>query len=105
MTDPRYFPKSAILEQIDTQQLGKSITFCIHPYDDTPFGKIGDVNSVFGTRDHAVKLSHDLCRNLRHKIGNCRGSAFKCDEERLNTYSAANVKDVGDVRSWRQTSN
>ena len=26
------------------------------------------------------QLSHDLCRVLRHKIGNCRGSAFRCDE-------------------------
>ena len=27
MTDPKFFPKSAILEQIDVQQLGKSINF------------------------------------------------------------------------------
>ena len=80
MTDPRFFPKCAILEQIDTQQLGKSTNFWIYPFDDAPFGRIGDVSSVFDTRDQANQLSHDLCRNLRHKIGNCRGSAFKCDE-------------------------
>ena len=74
------FPKGAILEQIDVQQLGKSINFCIYPFDDVPFCKIGDEHSVFGSRDQANQLSHDLCRILRHKIGNCRGSAFKCDE-------------------------
>ena len=51
-----------------------------YPFDDVPFCKIGDEHSVFGSRDQANQLSHDLCRNLRHKIGNCRGSAFKCDE-------------------------
>ena len=80
MTDPRFFPKGAILEQIDTQQLGKSINFCLYFFDDAPFGRIGDECSVFGTRDLANQLSHDLCRILRHKIGNCRGSTFKCDE-------------------------
>ena len=80
MTDPRFFPKGAILEQIDTQQLGKSINFCLYPSEDAPFGRIGDERSVFGTRDQANQLSHDLCRILRHKIGNCRGSTFKCDE-------------------------
>ena len=80
MTDPKFFPKGAILEQIDAQQLGKSINFCIYPFNDAPFCKIGDEYSVFGTRDQANQLSHDLCRILRHKIGNCRGSAFKCDE-------------------------
>ena len=29
MTDPRFFPKGAILEQIDVQQLGKNINFCL----------------------------------------------------------------------------
>ena len=36
MTDPKFFPKGAILEQIDVQQLGKSINFCIYPFDDLP---------------------------------------------------------------------
>ena len=80
MTDPKFFPKGASLEQIDVQQPGKSINFCLQPFNDAPFGKIGDEHSVFGTRDQANQLSHDLCRILRHKIGNCRGSAFKCDE-------------------------
>ena len=79
MTDPKFFPKGAILEQIDAQQLGKSINFCIYPFNDAPFCKIGDEYSVFGTRDRVIS-SHDLCRIVRHKIGNCRGSAFKCDE-------------------------
>ena len=35
---------------------------------------------MFGTRDQANQLSHNLCRILRHKIGNCQGSTFKCDE-------------------------
>ena len=35
---------------------------------------------MFDTRDQANQLSHDLCRILRHKIGTCRGSTFKCDE-------------------------
>ena len=35
---------------------------------------------MFASRDQANQLSHDLCRVLRHKIGNCRGSAFRCDE-------------------------
>ena len=73
-------PKTAVLEQIDVQQLGKSINFCLCPFDDAPFCRIGDEYSVFGRRDQANQLSHDLCRILRHKIGNCRGSAFKCDE-------------------------
>ena len=67
------FPKGAILEQIDTQQLEL-------PFDDAPFGRIGDEYSVFGTQDQANQLSHDLCRILGHKIGHCRGSTFKCDE-------------------------
>ena len=80
MTDPKFFPKDAILEQIDVQQLGKSMNFCVYPFNDVPFCKIGDEHSVFGSRDQANQISHDLCRILRHKIGNCRGSAFKCDE-------------------------
>ena len=80
MTDPSFFPKGAILEQIDVQQLGKSTNFCIYPFNDAPFCKIGDEYSVFGAKDQGNQLSHDLCRILRHKIGNCRGSAFKCDE-------------------------
>ena len=51
-TDPKFFPKSAILEQIDVQQLGKSINFCIYPFDDdVPFCKFGDEHSVLGSRD------------------------------------------------------
>ena len=69
-----------ILEQIDVIQLGKSISFSIAPFDDAPHCKIGDERSVLATRDQANQLSHDLCRVLRHKIGSCRGSAFKCDE-------------------------
>ena len=72
----KFFPKGAILEQIDVIQHGKSI----NPFDDAPHCKIGDEHSVFALRDQANQLSHDLCRVLRHKIGNCRGSAFKCDE-------------------------
>ena len=80
MSDPKFFPKGAILEQIDVQQLGKNINFCLYPFEDIPFCIIGDEHSVFGTRDQANQLSHDLCRILRHKIGNGRGSAFECDE-------------------------
>ena len=40
MTDPKFFPKGAILEQIDVQQLGKSINFCMYPFDDVPFAKL-----------------------------------------------------------------
>ena len=81
----RFNDRSQILPQgrhfgADRCALGKSINFCLHPFDDAPFGKIGDELSVFGTRDQANQLSHDLCRILRRKIGNCRGSAFKCDE-------------------------
>ena len=54
MTDPKFFPKGAILEQIDVQQLGKSINFCIYPFGDVPFCKIGDEHSVFGSRDQAT---------------------------------------------------
>ena len=35
---------------------------------------------MFDTRDQANQLSNNLCRILRHKIGNCRGGTFKCDE-------------------------
>ena len=80
MVDPGYFPKGAVLEQVDVIQLGKSINFCIAPFDGAPHCKIGDERSVFASRDQANQLSHDLCRVLRHKIGNCRGSAFRCDE-------------------------
>ena len=59
---------------------GKSTNPRIDPFDDAPFDRIGDECSVFGTRDQANQQSHDLCRILRHKIGNCRGSSFKCDE-------------------------
>ena len=80
IVDPRYFPRGAILEQVDVMQLGKSVNFCIAPFDGAPLCRIGDDRSVFATRDQANQLSHDLCRVLRHKIGNCRGSAFRCDE-------------------------
>ena len=80
IVDPRYFPRGAILEQVDVMQLGKSANFCIAPFDGAPLCRIGDDRSVFATRDQANQLSHDLCRVLRHKIGNCRGSAFRCDE-------------------------
>ena len=78
--DPNYFPKGAILEQVDVMQLGKSVNFCVAPFDGAPLCRIGDDRSVFATRDQANQLSHDLCRVLRHKIGSCRGSAFRCDE-------------------------
>ena len=80
IVDPRYFPRGAILEQVDVMQLGKSVNFCVAPFDGAPLCRIGDDRSVFATRDQANQLSHDLCRVLRHKIGNCRGSAFRCDE-------------------------
>ena len=80
MVDPRFFPKGAVLEQVDVIQLGKSINFCIAPFDGAPHCRIGDDRSVFKSKDQANQLSHDLCRVLRHKIGNCRGSAFRCDE-------------------------
>ena len=54
MTDPSFFPKGAILEQIDVQQLGKSINFCIYPFNDAPFCKIGDEYFVFGAKDQAT---------------------------------------------------
>ena len=79
MVDSGYFPKGAVLEQVDVIQLGKSINFCIAPFDGAPHCKIGDERSVCASRDQANQLSHDLCRVL-HKIGNCRGSAFRCDE-------------------------
>ena len=61
-------------------QLGKSVNFCVAPFDGAPLCKIGDDRSVFATKDQANQLSHNLCRVLRHKIGNCRGSVFRCDE-------------------------
>ena len=80
IVDPSYFPKGAILEQVDVMLLGKSVNFCVAPFDGAPLCRIGDDRSVFATRDQANQLSHDLCRVLRHKIGSCRGSAFRCDE-------------------------
>ena len=71
MVDPRFFPKGAVLEQVDVIQLGKSINFCVAPFDGAPHCRIGDDRSVCIERSSRV---------LRHKIGNCRGSAFKCDE-------------------------
>ena len=65
IVDPRYFPKGAILEQVDVMQLGKSVNFCVAPFDGAPLCRIGDDRSVFATKD---------------KIGNCQGSAFRCDE-------------------------
>ena len=61
-------------------QLGKSVNFYVAPFDGAPLCKIGDDRSVFATKDQANQLSHNLCRVLRHKIGNCRGSVFRCDE-------------------------
>ena len=78
--DPSYFPKGANLEQVDVMQLGKSVNFCVAPFDGAPLCRIGDDRSVFATKDQANQLSHNLCRVLRHKIGNCRGSVFRCDE-------------------------
>ena len=80
IVDPRYLPKGANLEQVDVMQLGKSVNFCVAPFDGAPLCRIGDDRSVFATKDQANQLTHDLCRVLRHKIGNCRGSAFRCDE-------------------------
>ena len=80
MVDPKYFPKGANLEQVDAMQLGKSVNFCVAPFDGAPLCEIGDDRSVFATKDQANQLSHNLCRVLRHKIGNCRGSVFRCDE-------------------------
>ena len=80
IVDPKYFPKGAGLEQVDVMQLGKSVNFCVAPFDGAPLCKIGDDRSVFATKDQANQLSHNLCRVLRHKIGNCRGSVFRCDE-------------------------
>ena len=80
IVDPKYFPKGANLEQVDVMQLGKSVNFCVAPFDGAPLCKIGDDRSVFATKDQANQLSHNLCRVLRHKIGNCRGSVFRCDE-------------------------
>ena len=80
IVDPKYFPKGAILEQVDVMQLGKSINFCVAPFDGAPLCRIGDDRSVFASKDQANQLSHNLCRVLRHKIGDCRGSVFRCDE-------------------------
>ena len=80
IVDPKYFPKGANLEQVDVMQLGKSVNFCVAPFDGAPLCKIGDDRSVFASKDQANQLSHNLCRVLRHKIGNCRGSVFRCDE-------------------------
>ena len=46
MVDPRFFPKGAVLEQVDVIQLGKSINFCIAPFDGAPHCKIGDERSA-----------------------------------------------------------
>ena len=80
MVDPSFFPKGAVLEQVDVTQLGKSVNFCIAPFDGAPHCRIGDDRSVFASKDQAKQLSYDLCRVLRDKIGNCRGSAFRCDD-------------------------
>ena len=75
IVDPNYFPKGAILEQVDVMQLGKSVNFCVAPFDGAPLCRIGDDRSVFATKDQANQLSHNLCRVLQ--IGR---SAFRCDE-------------------------
>ena len=41
-------------------QLGKSVNFCVAPFDGAPLCRIGDDRSVFATRDQANQLSHDL---------------------------------------------
>ena len=53
IVDPSYFPKGAILEQVDVMQLGKSVNFCVAPFDGAPLCRIGDDRSVFATRDQA----------------------------------------------------
>ena len=73
MTDPRFFPNHAILEQIDTQQLGKSISFCI-----CPFGNAGSAIRVLClTRE--IKLTSCLT-TFAGSFATSRGSTFKCDE-------------------------
>ena len=67
IVDPKYFPKGAGLEQVDVMQLGRSVNFCVAPFDGAPLCKIGDDRSVFATKDQANQLSHNLCRVLRHK--------------------------------------
>ena len=51
IVDPRYFPKGANLEQVDVMQLGKSVNFCVAPFDGAPLCRIGDDRSVFATKD------------------------------------------------------
>ena len=41
--DPKYFPKGAGLEQVDVMQLGKSVNFCVAPFDGAPLCKIWPV--------------------------------------------------------------
>ena len=58
---------------------------------------------MFGSRDQANQLSHDLCRILRHKIGNCRGSAFR-DEHQKTIIFGINKNYLGDqkqIKLWR----
>ena len=43
IVDPKYFPKGANLEQVDVMQLGKSVNFCVAPFDGAPLCKIGDI--------------------------------------------------------------
>ena len=50
IVDPNYFPKGAILEQVDVMQLGKSVNFS---FDGAPLCRIGDDRSVFATKDQA----------------------------------------------------
>ena len=50
IVDPRYFPKGANLEQVDVMQLGKSVNFCVAPFDGAPLCRIGDDRSVFATK-------------------------------------------------------
>ena len=45
IVDPRYFPRGAILEQVDVMQLGKSVNFCVAPFDGAPLCRIGDDRS------------------------------------------------------------
>ena len=97
MLDPRFFPKGAVLEQVDVMQLGKSINFCIAPF--APHCRIG---SVFASRDQANQLSHDLCRVRRRKIGNCRGSAFRLDGSTLMQSSKTGTTTYFHQRPRRQ---
>ena len=68
MVDPGYFPKGAILEQVDVIQLGKSINFCIAPFDGAPHCKIGDERSVFAIKQVSYLMMYAESFDTRSAI-------------------------------------